>query len=65
MTRSKELDLERDLPLTTEDRAALGSARQARADPTKMRWEWISLALQFPALRQSRATAAGREEFHL
>jgi hypothetical protein len=60
-----ELDLERDLPLDAEDRAALDRARDFRVDPSELRWEWISLALQFPGLRQSRATAEGREEFRL
>ena len=65
MSRPRELDLERDLPLDAEDRAALERARQIRLDPTGVEWRWISLALQFPGLRQSRATAAGRKEFHL
>lgn len=65
MTRRTELDLEQDLSLDLEDRAALGAARETRVDPAQMEWEWISLAAQFPNLRQSRETAAGREEFRL
>ncbi len=65
MTRRNELDLERDCPLDAEDRASLERARRIRFDPTQAEWQWISLALQFPGLRQSRTTAAGREEFRL
>ena len=65
MTRRNDLDFERDLPLDSEDRAALGVAREVRVDPAEMEWEWISLTAQFPNLRQSRDTAAGREEFRL
>jgi len=65
MTRREELDLERDLFLDAEDRAALERARRIRFDPTEVKWQWISLALQFPGVRQSRTTAAGREEFRL
>ena len=60
-----KLDLERDLILDSEDRAALERSRQIRINPAVMQWEWFSLALQFPNLRQSRETAAGREEFRL
>ena len=65
MTHWNELDLERDLPLDTEDRAALQLARETRVNPAEMQWQWISLALQFPRLCQSRETAVGREEFRL
>lgn len=64
MSRRQVLDLERDLPLDTEDLAALERARQIRFDPTEVEWQWISLALQF-RVRQSRTTADGREEFRL
>lgn len=65
MTRWNELDLEHDLPLDTADLEALRLAREVRVDPTEIKWQWVSLALQFPGLRQSRKTAAGRIEFRL
>lgn len=64
MSRRKELDLERDIPLDTEDLAALDRARRTRFDPSELEWQWISLASQF-RIRQSRKTADGREEFRL
>ena len=65
MSQGNDLDLERDLPLDAADRSALRLTRQTRVDPAEMQWQWISLALQFPRLCQSRETAVGREEFRL
>lgn len=65
MSHRTELDLERDLALDSKDSAALESARETRVNPADMQWRWVSLALQFPNLRQSRETAVGREEFRL
>jgi hypothetical protein len=57
--------LDRDLPTSAGDIAALRAAASARVDPRKLRWDWISLARQFPHLRQSDATCEGWEEFRL
>ncbi len=62
MSRRRVLDLERDLPLDTEDRAALQRARETRIDPARIEWRSFSLALQLPNLRQSRETAHRRRE---
>jgi hypothetical protein len=57
--------LDRDLHTTAADVEALRAAAATRVDSTHLRWDWISLARQFPHLRQSRRTCEGWEEFRL
>jgi hypothetical protein len=57
--------LDSDLRTTAADVEALRAAAAARVDPRNLRWDWISLARQFPHLRQSTATCEGWEEFRL
>jgi len=66
MTNPKpDLDFERDFAIDDEARAALDHAREVRVDPAKLKWEWVSLARQFPNLQQDRSTSEGWEEFYL
>ena len=60
-----QLDFEKDMPLTEEDFRALCRSRHRRIDPSKLKWEWISLGAQFPNVSRDRPTSEGWVEFEL